>query len=209
MKRFALAFCLLALPSAALADGDYRWELAPHISYHFGGHFDAESGSPMGADLEVDQGPALGVAFDIPMTNTLQLELLLNHQESDLFADAGIFGPDIKTIETDITYAHIGLLAQFGRPEVTPYFVISGGVTHIDPDLPGAGADDRFSVSFGGGVKLFFTPWFGMRLEARGFWTELDNLEIGCETSAGGGRCQDYRDYLSQGEASVGLIFAW
>jgi len=206
MKRLALAICLLALPTAAFAEGDYRWELTPHISYHFGGNFAAEANSPRGADLELDQGPALGVTFDVPISNTLQLEFLLNHQQSDLFADAGIFGPDIKTIDADITYAHIGLLAQFGRPEVTPYFVISGGLTRIDPDLQGAGADDRFSLSLGGGVKLFFTPWFGLRLEARGFWTELDNLEVGC---SGNGPCQDYKDYLSQGEASVGLIFAW
>lgn len=205
MKRFALALCLLALPSAALADGDYRWELTPHISYHFSGHFNPEASAPMGSSLELDNGPALGVTFDIPMSSSLQLELLLNAQRSDLFADSGIFGPDIKTIETDITYAHVGLLAQFGRPEVTPYFVISGGITHIDPKLKGAGADDRFSISFGTGVKLFFTPWFGMRLEARGFWTELDNYEVSCS----GNTCYDYKDYLSQGEASVGLIFAW
>lgn len=205
MKRLALALCLLALPSAALADGDYRWELTPHLSYHFGGSFNAEDNAPFGADLEIDDGLAIGVIFDIPMTSNLQLELLLNHQESDLFFDAGIFGPDIKTIDTEITYAHIGLLAQFGRPEVTPYFVISAGLTRIDPDLPGAGADHKFSASLGGGVKLFFTPWFGMRLEARGFWTEVDSFEVSCS----GSPCYDYKDYVSQGEGSVGLIFAW
>lgn len=206
MKRLALAICLLALPTAAFAEGDYRWELTPHISYHFGGNFDAEASSPLGADLEIDQGPAIGVTFDVPISNTLQLEFLLNHQESDLFADAGIFGPDIKTIDADITYAHVGLLAQFGRPEVTPFFVISGGITRIDPNLQGAGADDQFSLSLGAGIKVFFTPWFGMRLEARGFWTEIDNFEVSC---SGQGPCYDYKDYLSQGQATAGLIFAW
>ena len=148
---------------------------------------------------------AYGVNFDIPLSNNLQIELLLNTQNTDLFSDGGIFGPDLKTIDADITYAHVGLLLQFGRPEVTPYFVFSGGLTRIDPDYPGAGSDDRFSASLGGGVKVFFTPWFGMRFEGRGFWTQLDNYEVTCSDDF----CYDYRDYLSQVEATVGFIFAW
>lgn len=209
MKRLALVLCLLALPTAALADGDYRWELTPHLSYHFGGDFNSEANAPLGSDLELDDGAAIGITFDIPMSENLQLELLLNHQESDLFFDGGIFGPDIKTIDAEITYAHVGLLAQFGRADVTPYFVVSGGITRIDPSYAGAGADDRFSASLGGGIKLFFTPWIGLRFEGRGFWTHLDNYEVTCDRRFDRDVCYDYRDYLSQGELTVGLIFAW
>ena len=203
MKRFALVFCLLLLPAAAFADGDYRWELTPQASYHFSGSMLAESNAPLNADLELDNGPAWGVTFDVPMSSNLQLELLLNTQDTDLFFDEGIFGPDIKTVSADISYAHIGLLAQFGRPEVTPYFVVSAGITQIDPKLQGAGADEQFSVSLGTGVKLFFTPWLGMRLEARGFWTKLDNRV--CANST----CTHYNNYMSQGMATAGFIFAW
>jgi len=203
MKRFALVFCLLLLPAAAFADGDFRWELTPHASYHFGGNFSAETNAPFGANLELDNGLAYGITFDIPLSTNLQVELLLNTQDSDLFFDKGIFGPDIETISADITYVHLGLLAQFGRPEVTPYFVVSAGVTNIDPNLKGAGADEQFSVSLGAGVKLFFTPWLGMRLEARGFWTKLDNR------ICGDAQCTHYNNYLSQGQAIAGFIFAW
>ena len=205
MKRFALALCLLALPSAALADGDYRYELTPHLSYHMGGTFHAESNSPFSSDLEIDNGIAYGINFDIPLSSNLQLEIMANRQNSDLFVDNGIFGPDIETIETKITYAHLGLLVQFGRPAVSPFLVVSAGVASINPKLRGAGSDDKFSVSLGGGVKAFFTEHIGMRLEGRAFWTTIDNFRVGCNGNA----CNDYEDYLTQTEANVGLIFAW
>lgn len=208
MKRLAFALCLLALPSAALADGDYRWELTPQISYHFGGELNAETNGPIDADLELDNGAAIGLTFDIPLSNNLQIELLLNYQETDLFFDGGIFGPDIRTTEAEIAYAHVGLLAQFGRADVTPYFVISGGLTRIDPNFGNAGTDDLFSMSLGGGVKLFFTPWFGLRLEGRAFFTYLDSYEFSCNNSFDN-VCYDYNDYLTQTQITAGFIFAW
>ena len=205
MKRVALAVCLFALPSLALADGDYRWELTPHLSYHFGGTLESDLDFPFETDLDVDEGLAYGVTFDIPLSSNLQLELLLNHQESELFADRGLLTPDLRVVDLDISYAHVGLLAQFGRREVTPYFVGSAGITRLDPDVPGVGADDRFSLSMGGGVKVFILPFLGLRFEGRAFWTDIDDFETYCDFDG----CFDYSNYLSQGELTAGLIFAW
>lgn len=204
MKRFALALALalFALPTVALADGAYRFELTPHVSYHFGGSLDGEGNFAEADELELEDDAAIGVTFDIPLSNNLQLELLYNYQETDLFADAGIFGPDIELLETEIAYAHVGLLAQFGRASVTPYFVISAGMTRIDASHgSGSGADNLFSVSAGAGLKLFLTPFLGVRLEGRGFWTKVDNLEVGNQFDA--------HDYLSQGQATLGVIIAF
>jgi hypothetical protein len=204
MKRLAIALCLLALPAAALADGDYRWELTPHLSYAFGGTLETSTAVPFSGDVTLSNEPAIGVMFDIPLTDNLQVELLLNHHENSLKFRNSLFERSSTFTDMDVTYAHIGLLAQFGRREVTPYFVVSGGLTRLDPSLPGVGASDRFSLSLGGGVKLFVLPFLGIRLEARGFWTDVDKLRGPCS-----GTCVDYRDYLSQGEATVGVIFAW
>jgi hypothetical protein len=138
----------------------------------------------------------------VPLSNNLQFEFLGSVQNDDLFVDGGIFGPDIKTIGMDITYAHLGLLCQFGRPSVSPFFVVSAGIASIDPKFKGAGSDDRFSVSLGGGVKAFFTEHIGLRLDGRFFWTSIDNLSNGTTR-------YDYSAYLSQFHANVGLIFAW
>lgn len=204
MKRFALALALalFALPTAALADGAYRFELTPHVSYHFGGTLDGEGNFAQADELELEDDVAIGLAFDIPLSDNLQLELLYNYQETDLFADAGIFGPDIELLEAEIGYAHIGLLAQFGRASVTPYFVVSAGVTRIDASYgSGSGADNLFSVSAGAGLKVFATPFLGFRFEARGFWTQVDSLDVGGQFDA--------HDYLTQGQATLGVIIAF
>jgi len=205
MKRFALlalALALFALPTAAQADGAYRFELTPHISYHFGGSLDGEGNFAQADELEFEDDAAIGITFDIPLSNNLQLELLYNYQESDLFADAGIFGPDIELLDTKLAYAHVGLLAQFGRASVTPYFVVSAGLTRIDASYgSGSGADNLFSVSAGAGLKVFVTPFLGFRFEARGFWTQVDNLDLGDS--------YDVHDYLTQGQATVGVIIAF
>lgn len=209
MKRLALACCLLALPVTAWADGDYRFELTPHVSYHFGGTLQGDDTGPYDTDLELADGVAYGVAFDMPLSNNLQLELLVNQQDSDLFYDGGIFGPDLELTEMEVTYAHVGLLVQFGQPAVSPYFVVSAGLTNLDAKGPGAGSDTRFSVSAGGGVKAFFTDHFGLRFEGRGFWTQADDYEATCHWDGYSDNCYGYNDYLSQFETSLGLIFAW
>jgi hypothetical protein len=78
-------------------------------------------------------------------------------------------------------------------------------VARLDPDFPEVTAEDYFAGSLGGGVKVFFSQNVGLRLEARGYWTNLQT---------------DYRDRdrhdrynsdgdLVQGEGSVGLILSF
>lgn len=206
MKKLALAAALLLLPAVARADGDYRFELTPFAAYHFGGELNAEPAGPYDFDVELDEGIAYGLAFDIPLSSNLQLELYASQHDADLFFDGGVFGPDLELSELEVTYAHLGLLVQFGRPAVSPYFVGSAGFTNLDAEGPGAGSDTKFSASLGGGVKGFFTDHFGLRFEGRYFWTQLDNWDVSCDGSGG---CYDARDYLSQFHATVGLILAW
>lgn len=209
MKNLALACCLALLPAAAWADGDYRFELTPFASYHFGGSLDGEESGLFPDEVELDDGLAYGLMFDVPLSSNLQLEFYLNQQDADVFSDAGIFGPDIELTEIEILYAHVGLLAQFGSPAVSPFFVVSGGFTNLNADGRGAGSDTKFSVGLGGGVKAFFTDHFGLRFEGRYHWTQLDSWEVTCSSDEEDRRCFDARDYLSQFHATVGLIFAW
>jgi hypothetical protein len=205
MKRLALACCLALLPAAARADGDYRFELTPHASYHFGGDLDGDGALPL--DTELDDGIVWGVMFDVPLSSNLQLEFSVNQQDADLFFDGGIFGPDLEISEIEVTYAHVGLLAQFGSPAVSPFFVVSGGITNLDAEGQGAGSDTKWSIGVGGGVKAFFTDHLGLRFEGRYYWTQLDSFEVSCGPNSNG--CYDARDYLSQFHATVGLIIAW
>lgn len=216
MRRFILG-CALALafaPAALEAQSSlHRFEITPTVAYRWGGTLSGEDNALFETDLEVDSSPAYGVTFDLPLSSRIQLELLANRQPTELRFDRDLFGGSASVADIDVTYYHVGLLWQGGDARVSPFFVASVGGTNLDPQLPGASSEDRFSLSLGGGVKIFLSPNVGLRLEGRGFFTDL---------GSGGDRrrsCDDYGYYgyddrcygddLTQGQASLGLIFAW
>ena len=78
--------------------------------------------------------------------------------------------------------------------------------------MPGAAAENKFSGSIGGGVKIFLTDNIGLRFEGRGFWTLLDDGEDYYYDDCY--HCGDYYDYgysntFDQAQFSTGLIIAW
>lgn len=217
MKRFVFAAALAAsltplfTPAPAAAEGAYRFELTPMASYRWGGEISAEDNDLFDADLEVDAGGAFGVTLDIPLSQSVQLELLASRQETELRFDDGLFGGDFDVADFDVTYLHAGLLFQGGSRDVSPFFVASAGVSRLDPDVPGADTEDRFSMSLGGGVKVFFNDHVGMRFEGRGFFTVIDDYDSGCYDDDYCCNCYEYEEgeVLAQGQASAGLIIAW
>jgi hypothetical protein len=212
MKRTALAalFAALLVPAVAHAQGAYRFELTPQASYRWGGTISGHDNALYNTDLKVARGAGYGLTFDIPLSRNFQLELLAHNQSTELRFDQGLFGGDASVADLDVAYYHVGMLWQGGNAEINPFVVASAGVTSLNPDVPGASTEERFSMSLGGGVKVFFNEHFGMRFEGRGFFTVIDNYSGGCYDSHHHG-CSDYgySDTLSQGQASLGLIFAW
>lgn len=201
--RILIALALLLGPAVASAQESHRFELTPRIGFNWGGSLDNRD-TLFGADVEAKESGSYGLSFDIPLASALQLELLASRQATELRFDEGLFGPDFAVADIDISYYHVGLLWQGTDRRVSPFFVASLGVTRLDPDLPDTSTENRFSLSLGGGVKIFFSDHVGLRLEGRGFWTALDEEED---------RYWD-RDYVydndfTQGQASIGLIFAW
>jgi hypothetical protein len=204
MRRvlFALAFGLI--PAVALAQ-PVRFEITPFGGYRLKGDFDARSNNAFDPRLNVkiDDSAVFGATLDIPLNRNWQLEILANRQRSSFIVDQGLFEPTTTLGDVDLTMVHAGFLLQWGEGQVNPFITASAGVTHIAPKFHELSSDNRFSASLGGGAKIFFNPNIGLRLEARGFWTDLDT----------GFRDRydryDNRQGLYQGEGSVGLIIAF
>lgn len=195
----ALSLALFLLPATAPA-ATGRFELTPSVGYRLVGDIEVEDVRVFTDDLEVDESSTYGLFFDIPLNRWLQLEIMANRQDSELLADGGLFGREVVLADVEITYVHVGLLWQWGSGQVSPYVVGSLGLAQISPELPGVSDEDRPSLSFGGGVKVFFSDNVGLRLEGRGYYVALDDDDDD--------RWED-EDSLTQAEASVGLIFAW
>ncbi len=191
-----------------------QFELTPTVGYRFFGDLEVDDTEFLGASTDVEDGAAYGLSFDIPLTSILKLELLANHQTTDLTVDNGLFSHASHVADLDIDYYHVGLLVQFGSGQVRPFFVGSLGLARLDADF-GAGvreSEDRPSASLGGGVKVFFSEHVGLRFEGRAYAVALDDDNNDNHRDRDRDRDRDRwdnEDSLVQSEASIGLIFAW
>lgn len=206
MRRalFLFALTLLLPPVAGFAQPG-RFELTPMAGYRLDGDFDAHSRHAFdpALNVQVDESAVYGVTFDIPLNENWQIELLANRQRTSFEVDEGLLAPAATLGDVDITFLHAGILLQWGLGQVNPFLTASGGIAHIDPKFNELDADNRFSASLGGGVKIFFSENIGLRLEGRGYWTDLDT-----------GFRNRYDRYdsgegMTQAEGSVGLIIAF
>lgn len=202
--RRALFVLLLLFPAAVFAQPG-RFELTPFAGYRLAGDFDADSTDAFDPRLnvEVEESAVYGVMFNIPLSPNWQIELMANRQQSSFRVDRGFLEPSAELGDVDLTTVHGGILLQWGDGQVNPFLVASAGITRIEPKFRDLDSDDRFSTSFGGGAKIFFSENVGLRLEARGFWTDLDT---GFDDRYDR---YDSGDGLFQGQGSVGLIIAF
>lgn len=202
--RRALFLPLLLLPAAGFAQPG-PIELTPVAGYRLDGDFNARGSDAFDPDLNVQvEGSAVyGLLLDIPLAPDWALEILLNRQQSRFVVDHGLLTPSSTLGDVDLTTLQAGFLFQWGAGQVNPFLTAAAGVTRIEPKFGGLSRDDRLSASLGGGVKIFFSRNLGLRLEARGYWTDLDTRFDDRH------RRYDSRDGLYQGEGSAGLIFAF
>jgi hypothetical protein len=185
---------------------DNRLELTPFAGYRWGGTLNANTGL-FNQDVDLESSANFGVTLGIPVGNDLKVELLADHQSTNLTTGSGsIFGQNDRLGDISVTYLHAGLEVPFNRTRnpraPQPYFVISAGVANLDPNVANASSANRFSASAGIGVKVPFSPNAGLRLEGRGFYTSTSNSDS-CRS------CYNYynNNYLYQGEANLGVYF--
>jgi hypothetical protein len=199
MKRLTFVLLLALATTPALAQ---QVEFTPFFGYRTGGEFEADVINPYG-DVEIDDSDAWGLMVNIPLTPWSQIELMADFQSSNFEGNDEIFLPDQALGEVDVAYYHVGFVFQGADPKVQPFGVVSLGATNIDPDLPGLDSETKFSTSFGGGVKIFFSKNVGMRFEGRGFYTVLDSDDDYYECDY---YCYDYTEDMWQSEVRAGLI---
>jgi hypothetical protein len=199
----ALVALMFLVPAAAFAQPP-RVEITPFAGFRSDATVDSSSDLGFNRDVKFDSSSVYGVAFDIPLSFNWQVEVLASRQSTSLHIDKGLLSPSQKLGDIDLDFYQAGFLYQWGRGQVNPFVVATAGVARLAPDFPEVSSEDYFAGSVGGGVKVFFSQNVGLRLEARGYWTNLQT---------------DYRDNrhdrydssgdLVQGEGSVGLIIAF
>ena len=218
-KSLLVLLTLLVTTTAFAQDNDEDWrrrrardnnysrrgafELTPFVGYRWGGTIFADQTFIFGEDVNVASSANLGVNFALPLGDSgLKLELMANRQSSELETESGLFEPDQEVADIDVTYLHAGLQIPFAESRnATPYFIVSGGLANFDPHVNGVSAENRFSASVGGGVKIPMSDFLSIRLEGRGYYAALEE-EDDCTL------CDYfYNEDFWQGEANIGLVF--
>jgi len=195
---------VLATPLSALAQGSF--ELTPMVGYRWGGELQAESTDLFDEDLAVNDSEAYGLVLGIPLSRHVLIELVADHQSTDL-GRRELFAPDMDQVGFDLTYYHVGVAYQWTPSNIHPFVAGSLGVGRLDLDLPGASSEDRFSASLGGGLKVMASEHVGFRLEARGFWTDTADWSWHCDNWDED--CWDSGIDLFQQELRVGVVFSF
>lgn len=201
MVRAMAVFLLAAVPATAWAQTRPAGvEFTPFAAFRGGGTIARGTNDVFGDDVVVDESLAFGATLGVPLTRNLELEILAEHQPSDLTLEDDLFGGGDDIGDIGVSYFHAGLNYEFDASHnVRPFIGGSIGVGVLDLDVPGTDTEARLSGSLGGGVKYFVNRNFGFRFEGRGFWTNTDNPDYFFDED---------EDFI-QGEGRFGIIIAF
>lgn len=221
MRLRVLLFTLLAVGASSISSAQVRegtFEISPFAGYLFGGEFSRGTTSLFDFEVEADDDATFGLRFGYNVTDNFELEFQASRTETAFVTqDDELFGPDEEdfgdlTIDYFMGYGTFNL----GRRRAVPYITLGAGVARLDPDVPGTRAekDTRFTASLGVGVKAFVNPHFGFRFDGRGYATSLgerdDDNDFFCDGDRFFDDCDsDNSEWLTNGELSVGLLFAF
>ena len=211
-------FAVFAAGMSTAALGQIREgtvEISPYAGYLFGGEFSRGTTDLFDFRVEADDDATYGVRLGYNLTDNFEMEFQASRTESAFVSDDDhdLFGTDGESFgDLTIDYFMGYGTFNFGHGRAVPYFTIGAGVASLDPDVPGTRArrDTRFTGSLGVGVKAFVNPHFGFRFDGRGYATSLgdnDDDRFGCRDDFFDD-C-DNNDWLTNGEISAGLIFAF
>jgi opacity protein-like surface antigen len=203
---FAVALITALFPVSAIA-ADI--EVTPFAGYTMGGEFtDAVTGKP----LSFDDTSSYGIMVDFKQAVDKEggepwIELYYSRQQTKLRADQGPFVSN-PLFDVNVEYFHIGGTYGQATGKVKPFVVGTFGATRMTPTGDGLHAETKFSLSLGGGVKLYLTEHVGIRLDARWFGTFFNGSG---SAFCSGGACliNVQGDVLSQYTANAGVVLAF
>jgi opacity protein-like surface antigen len=217
-----LRVCILVL-TAALVSGaasaqvrEGTVEISPFAGYLFGGEFARGTTSLFDFRVDVDDDATYGLRLGYNITDSFEIEAQASRTETKFVTgNDELFGNGSENLgDLDIDYFLGYMTFNFGHRRAVPYVTVGAGVARLDPDIPLSNArrDTRFTGSLGVGVKAFVNPHFGMRFDGRGYATSLGNRHrrddrFSCDDFFDS--CDSDRDWLTNGELSFGLIFAF
>jgi outer membrane protein W len=209
MRAALAAGFLVALASAGRGQ---TVEVTPVAGYRFGGgnvNTDYQGNFVPGAGFELDDSASFGLHVGYQLGG-VEIELLYARQETHGQSNESFAGVPLFDMTLDIWQLGGNFFFRDETARLRPYLGAGLGLTHMTREPQGLSDENRFSASFAAGAKLRLGDHFGLRAEARGFFTVYgDNgSDYSCGTRGScvhGGTSQ----LMTQVDLRAGLILAF
>ena len=200
--KYVLALGLfIALPVRAQTP-THAIEISPFAGYLFGGSL-SHSLDP-NLHLSVADRLDYGLRIGFNATPAVEPEIQWTRTETNITGTA-------IPVKLEIDYLLAGASYNFSTGAVRPYISLGLGVAMLNSAV-GISSGTGFAASLGVGVKAFFTPNFGIRIEARGYESELPRgyFPFTCVGDSGNvSPVPCVSGWLLNGDVTGGLIFAF
>ena len=176
-------------------------QIAPFVGYQFGGSIFSET---FDRDFSFQSGLDWGGSFDYAIGETWRFEVYYSRQDTDL-QGAGLAA---AAFDVKVERLMVGFQEEKGQGSVKFFGTILGGATRFTPADGALSSDTRFSAGLGLGVKSFFSPNVGLRLEGHAFFTSVQGGG-GVFCTAGFCAFNYTGSGIWQGDVAAGLIIAF
>jgi len=212
--RKVLVVVGLMLSGVSAAHAQKEYEITPFFGARVGGTIDeTSSGNPNVDFLKIKDSENYGVMAGVMFWGHFEGEFMWNRQPTSLSSHNPNDGTFTFLSNMNLDMYQGDVLYQFKSSDskFRPFIVAGLGLSHFGvPPVNGQsvlGFSNRFSYNLGGGIKYFFTPHVGLRLEAR--WSPTDTTQGQGEFCDEFGNCfpTAITNKAEQGQANIGVIF--
>jgi hypothetical protein len=208
-----LGLGLGAAPAEAqLYEAQPRFEVTPIAGYQWGGSFDTDASNALpSGELQLDDSFAWGAILSFIAHGHSALELTYLHQGTQLGFDPVGSPPISRTADFSMNYIQIGGRQEFPRGKLRPFISGSLGINVLDLQVEGFGSETRFSWGIGGGFiyNIGESNRFGIRTDVKFWATPVPSGDYGTWCDYYGCFVVEGTEWITQGQATGGLVFAF
>jgi hypothetical protein len=157
----------LIVPSAR---AQHEIEITPFAGYKFGGQIDIPTGTSSAVDyLPIKSSYDYGLDAAYSIWPNFQAEFMWDHQPTNINEHFPANDSQTFLTSSDIDMFQFDVVYNLKPPDarLKPFIAAGLGFTHWRPSSALPVPSNTFSYNIGGGVKYFFSPHVGLRLDVR------------------------------------------
>jgi len=181
-----------------------KLELTPFAGYMFGGKLRLYEG-----ELKFKDNMNYGLILDYEVAPDSKLEFFWSQMNTTAeFRPYYGFEDYRGSFDVNVNYFQIGGVREINNGQVRPFGAFTLGATYFSPQDANISDDWRFSITLGGGAKIWLSDRIGLRLQGR-LLMPMYFSGVGFYAGTGGsGMSVGASSTIIQGDFTAGLMIA-